>query len=149
MVKYKVGQILYMASKKSFKIIPVQVVEEVIRTTVNGRIKTYMIMFPDNGNTIIDIENIKSDLFKTEKEIKDHMIKNATKAIEELIVTANELKNQKFPTNQPEPSSKENIADELLENVNEAEDSDTINVDLGNGTVAKMNVNNLMKVGGN
>ena len=40
MKNYEVGQILFMTSTKSLNIIPVQVVEEVIRTTLTGMEKT-------------------------------------------------------------------------------------------------------------
>ena len=61
MEQYEVGQILYTTSKNSFKIIPIQVVEEVVRTTINGTEKTYMVCFPDLNKTTVDIKKIKGE----------------------------------------------------------------------------------------
>ena len=53
-MEYKVGQILYLSNEKSLKVIPVQIVEEVIRTTMAGKEKTYMVQFPDKNKTVAD-----------------------------------------------------------------------------------------------
>ena len=48
---YKVGQVLYMTSSKSLKIIPIQVIEEVCRTTLKGTEKSFIIQLPDENKT--------------------------------------------------------------------------------------------------
>ncbi len=151
MSKYEVGQILYLTNEKSFKIIPVQVVEEVVRTTIEGTFKTYLIQFPDKNNTVADISDIKYKCFKTENEVRDYLIENTKTAIENLLSQANSLKNECFAGSisrykkadnllVPEPKTEDKSAQQ---DVQPEKDSDIIKVDLGNGQVGKIKKNNL------
>lgn len=139
MKQYKVGQILYMASEKSFKIIPVQIVEEVIRTTIAGKEKTYMLMFPDANKTVVDISKVASGLlFNDEDSIQKYMIENTKKAISSLLKNANEVKQNVFL--EKEDSKKDN------QSVQHNKDDVIIKVDLGNGQKGRINKQNLNKV---
>ena len=132
MEQYEVGQILYMTSSKSFKIIPIQVVEEVIRTTIAGKEKTYMICFPDKAKTVTDIKKIKTSIFKTVGAVEDYLIDNTKKAIKELVIEADVIKNEAFgATKAPE----NNIIKKPMQQ--DASD-DIIKVDLGNGQIGKI-----------
>ena len=170
MSQYRVGQILYMTTKKSFKILPVQIVEEVIRTTVDGTAKTYMLKFPDKKGTIVDISDVKAELFTAPSAIKSYMLGNAERAIDDLLVKAHELRSASFeeiPDEQQAADDSQNYAQTPpieSEDVNghqltlpgldhelagiQNQDEGIINVDLGNGIMAKMNVETLSKVGG-
>jgi len=145
MGKYEVGQILYLTNEKSFKIIPVQVIEEVTRTTIDGVFKTYHIQFPDNKKTVADIADIKFNCFRTEKEVKDYLMDNTRNAIDKLLSTANELKTLCFS------SVDSNIADDQKEKQDEvmqhSVQEDIIKIDLGNGQVGKINKNDFKKIG--
>jgi hypothetical protein len=141
MKQYEVGQILYLASEKSFKIIPVQVVEEVIRTTIKGKEKTYMIMFPDQEKTTVDIAKVPGNLlFKDAKSIREYMLENTRSAIDRLLHEANKVKSSVFaPTQPPEP---EHPKDEVVQQ----EDGDVIiKVDLGNGQFGRIKKENVDK----
>jgi len=151
MKEYKVGQILFMTNTKSFKIIPIQVVEEVVRTTIDGQIKTYMVMLPDKEKTVVDIAEVKTEMFQTQDEVKEYMLENTSRAIEALILSANRIKNKCFG-----PEAEEHISGEVKSNPKTPPanhetfshgESEIISVDLGDGSVAKMKVNDLRKVG--
>lgn len=166
MSQYRVGQILYMTTKKSFKILPVQVVEEVIRTTVDGTVKTYMLKFPDKKGTVVDISDVKAELFTTPRAIKSYMLGNAERAIDDLLVKAHELRSVSFEEILEEPQEQHHTQELAVdsEDVNghqlslpgldheleaiQNQDAGIINVDLGNGIMAKMDVETLSKVGG-
>ena len=170
MSQYRVGQILYMTTKKSFKILPVQIVEEVIRTTVDGTVKTYMLKFPDKKGTVVDISDVKAELFTTPRAIKNYMLGNAERAINDLLVKAHELRSASFEEIPDAPQEAVSAHQQASEPVVETEgvngyqltlpgldhelegiqnqDEGIINVDLGNGMMAKMNVEALSKVGG-
>ena len=144
MDEYSVGQILFVANTKSFKIVPVQVIEEVIRTTIDGKKKTYMIMFPDKNKTVADISEINFEIFKSEDEVQSFLLENTKKAIQELLRAAHNIRDKAFAS-----SVLEN--DMTLSSVStepqEGEETEMIDVDLGNGSFAKMKVNDLRKVG--
>lgn len=149
MSKYEVGQILYLTNEKSFKIIPVQVVEEVVRTTINGTFKTYLIQFPDKEKTVVDISDIKYKCFKTENEVREYLISNTKTAIEKLLKQANILKNECFSGSIPKQQQPDSFISQKISNipfdkpVQPDVESDIIKVDLGNGLVGKMKKDNL------
>lgn len=152
---YSVGQVLYCLNEKNFKIIPVQVVEEVVRTTITGKSKTYMIMFPDEKKTIVDIENISSKMFTTRNSIRDYMLDNTRATIEKMLSAADKTKKDvfEFLENESEefangPTDLQNV-DNLEENakfVQPNEEENIIKIDLGNGLKAKLNTSELEKV---
>ena len=143
MSRYEVGQILYVVNQKRFKIVPVQVVEEVVRTTIEGTIKTYMIQFPDPDRTTVDIESINFKCFKTEKLVKEYLLENTKSAIEGMLETANTLKAEVFGV----PSTKRVIDFKDLskaeESVQQEKTDDIIKVDLGEGQIGKLKISNL------
>ena len=145
MKDYEVGQILYLTNENSFKIIPVQVVEEVVRTTISGKLKTYLIQFPDKNKTIADIEEIKYNFFKTEKDVKTYLLENTRIAIDKLLFSANELKNDAFGivNSDPEHSQPDEISESKV--VQQDSEKDIITVDLGDGKTGRLKVENLIK----
>ena len=95
-----------MTKTKNLKIIPIQVVEEVTRTTLSGIEKTYMVQFPDSKKTIVDISSLKGEFFQNIKTLKTEMIQNATNSINKMISVAVELFGNKCVRIE-EPSAKE------------------------------------------
>lgn len=143
MDQYEVGQILYTTSKSSFKIIPIQVVEEVIRTTINGTEKTYMVCFPDGKKTIVDIKKVKGEIFKTTESVENFLLENTKTAIKELVKEANIIKSEAFGKVKV-ISNKSNIEKESVQQNNSG---DIIKVDLGNGQVGRINKSQINKPG--
>ena len=90
MQQYRVGQILFLIADTS-KVVPIQVVEEVIRTTLEGKEKTYIVKFPDKKETTADIKKVKGTLFNSKEEVGSYMIKNAKSAIAEMVTIAEEM----------------------------------------------------------
>ena len=163
MKEYKVGQVLYLIGEKSTKIMPVQVVEEVIRTTIQGKEKTYTIQLPDKKETRGDIKDLKGSLFQTTSELKEYMFENASSAIENMITSAVSLSEAAFDVkiqieasyfkkkenakNSPSPSHTAN----KKKNKNHVENSlnvdSSMKIDLGDGVIGKVNIDNLKSKG--
>ena len=163
---YTVGQVLFLIANN--KVMPIQVVEEIIRTTLSGTEKSYIVLFPDKDKTQVDIKNVKGKLFTTQTDVRNHMIKNATNAINEMINTANEM--SKLAFNQVKKESNEEINGYVKEEkesfVNKEatikkiieipkeeskmqpeKNNNIITVDLGGGKIGKLSQENLQKVG--
>ena len=146
MINYEVGQILYLTNEKSFKIIPVQVVEEVTRTTIDGKDKTYLVQFPDSKKTTVDIRELKYNCFKTEREVRDYLINNTKVAIDKLLEVANELKKESFSYHKEILTFESDDTGSPEENFKQPKkDDDIIKVDLGNGQTGKLKVSDLNK----
>ena len=146
--QYEVGQILYMTSKKSFKIIPIQVVEEVIRTTVNGVEKTYIVMFPDKGQTKADIRDIHGSTFKNVKEVKDHLFENTKRAINQLVKEADVVKNEAFGVISNKKQEAQNTENKKEEIVQDESQDVIIKVDLGGGQMGRISKSSLKNIKG-
>lgn len=139
-MEYKVGQILYICDESRMKIIPIQVVEEVVRTTISGIEKNYMVMFPDTKRSTASIDKVKGKLFNDPETVQDYMIKNASDAIKRMRGAAEALRDEAFAT------QKENTDVQIKNDVQAETNNDIIMVDLGGGVKAKMNTSILEKV---
>ena len=138
MGSHRVGQILFIIGNNN--VVPIQVVEEVVRTTLNGVQKTYMVQFPDKSKTIADIAGIKGGIFKEHEEVRSHMVENANKAINKMIddclALSNNVFNTKIKINKKTEKTEKLIEDKML------------TIDLGNGQVGKISQNNIAALGG-
>jgi hypothetical protein len=159
MSNYSVGQILFLIANN--KVIPVQVIEEVIRTTLDGKEKTYIVKFPDKDGTISDIKKLKSELFESPKAVRIFMIDNATKAIDDMLYVCEEMSINSFGhkydsaqssveyklENSTSIDHKELLDDKINQEVQQENFNDIITVDLGNGKFGKIKNNELEKAG--
>jgi len=60
MKEYQVGQILFLIGDSN-KVIPIQVVEEVIRTTLAGKEKTYIALLLIKNNQRLILKKLKDN----------------------------------------------------------------------------------------
>ena len=156
MQQYRVGQILFLIADAS-KVIPIQIIEEVIRTTLQGKEKTYIVKFPDKKGTTVDINKVKGDLFTSKDQVKKYMIDNAKSAIEQIVSLAEEMSINIFNVSsydtpvrlesEEEILELETVNEEKLEQVQPPVDDGIIRVDLGNGKFGKINVDTLNNAG--
>jgi len=153
MKEYQVGQILFLIGDSN-KVIPIQVVEEVIRTTLAGKEKTYIALLPDKKQSTFDIKKIKGQLFTDKHEVKSYMMKNANDAITSMINEASSIADSVFEAPIVSTDSFDNVEeieiiepDILPEKVQPEKENDIIKVDLGNGKFGKMSVGDLNKAG--
>ena len=151
MKEYKVGQVLFVISEKTTKIIPVQVVEEVTRKNMKGSQITYTVKLPDKEMSHVDINDIKGEIFNSITLLREKMMSNATNAINKMIEKTTKIVNSTFDTNLENFITTENfseINENLNDNVHLSDNDDIIKVDLGNGQYANMKTDNLKALEG-
>ena len=151
MQNYRVGQILFLIADAS-KVLPIQVIEEVIRTTLEGKEKTYIIKFPDKKETSADIKKIKGKIFNSRSDVETYMIDNAKSAIQQMVLHAEEMSINIFnshPNNVHLEEKSDNITkeDSKVEKVQPINDDGIIRVDLGNGKFGKIKSKTLDNAG--
>ena len=145
-MNYQIGQVLYICDEEKMKIIPIQVVEIISRTSLsNGKEKSFIVMFPDTKKTKTNISNITSKLFDNINLVEETMIANASTAIKKMRSAAELLSNDMFLDEKP--SKEEEKIDQSSLHVQAQKNNDII-IKLGNGMQAKMNTNNLKEVVG-
>jgi len=156
---YKVGQILYLLSEKSLKVIPVQVVEEIVRNTLKGREITYMVSMPNKQRSVVSLDDVNAKIFTDPDSLEAFMFDNAKKSISHLLNEAlsvqevfvlvdieeenivQESKKSTKSTKRGRPKKK------LTKNVQSDEEKSKIKVDLGNGIKASVSVEDLDHLG--
>ena len=151
MKTYRVGQILFLISDTN-KVLPIQVIEEVIRTTLTGKEKTYIVKFPDKDETQTDIQKIKGELFETRKDLFNYMISNTTSAINKMLDQAELISTEIFNVDiSKEAKEVEKFSfEEKIEVPKmqpEIKQNKIITVDLGNGKLGKISEKELEKIG--
>ena len=130
MKEYEVGQIIYLLSPKTLKVLPSLIVEEVTRKTVNETQTKFVLQMPDKKGTRVTIDEVKAKIFADVSTLRDFMINNATQTIDSLIENAVNEKEINFGQGSSEISLEENI-DEVVQNsdagviINNEEDKNT------------------------
>ena len=106
--------------------------------------KVKAIIYPHLFGNMSDISKIKGPLFTSKEEVRVYMITNATNTIDKMVKKATEIVDVVFEDR--------NVQEEIIEannvqKVQNEESNNIIKVDLGNGTVGKINTKNLENVG--
>ena len=135
---YNVGQILYTILENKHKVLPVKVVEQVVTKTLEGETIKYTLELPNSKKTNISIEKL-NNIYTSIEEVKDKLTENANSAISNMIYTSKNLEKKFF--------KEKEIIDALPEvnniEVNKNLEEDIIKVDLGDGQIGKININNI------
>jgi hypothetical protein len=130
MKEYEVGQIIYLLSPKSLKVLPSLIVEEITRKTVEETQTQFVLQMPDKKKTMVTIDEVKARIFSDIESLRVFMINNATHTIDQLIKNAVREKEINFGQDALEISLEENI-DELVQKseegviINNEEDKNT------------------------
>ena len=136
---YNVGQIVYTILEDKFKIIPMKVIEKVVSTNLNGETTSFFAQIP-SSKEIRKVNLNKFDhVFSNIDETKDHMIKNATDAIEDLAVECKKVEEKYFIIKEkieidvkPEPDQVKKVQEKT-------------SIELENGLKANINLESIEK----
>jgi len=146
-MEYKVGQIYFLVGAETAKVIPYRIVEEVTRTTLEGIEKSYIAEMPNDTRTKVEVEKLKGHSFNTLSDVKTHMMRNASEAIDKMIGDAEKLSSAAYGVKEVEAEKVEETPPaEDTPSVQEANDNDIIKVDIGNGVFANMKASDYKKM---
>ena len=146
---FPVGSIVYFLHNKTERVLPAQVTEKIVRTSVDGSRATYIIAVKSKDSLKnIEIDPRDVSVFQTPDEMKSFMVSRATSAISSLVqaaVKSSEIfQNVTKVLESPEPAPNE--FNEIMAGLKDANkmaesaaDSDGYTeVDLGDGTKARL-----------
>lgn len=142
---YTVGQVLFLIANN--KIVPIQVIEEIVRTTLEGTEKSYIVLFPDKDKSTADIKNVKGKIFADQESVRKHMTENATNAINLMIKDANEICKLAFKVAKEPKEVLEALPIIEEQKMQPESNNNIITVDLGAGKVGKISQANLEQIG--
>ena len=156
MSKYKVGQVLYLLSSHTMKVFPVQIVEEVVRSSLKGKNISYTVMMPNRKKSLIELDSVNAKVFEDVEELREFMIQNTKNSIIKIIKDARTLQTifnefievDKFIEQKEHAKEKSESSIENASNVQINKNSDKIKVDIGNGIKANIKVEDLIGMPG-
>ena len=132
---YSVGQILFVLLKKERAVLPIRVVEQVIRQTIDKKIVSYMIMLPNAEETVMKLDKLNADVFLSIDDVRKQMIENATAMIEKIIENAENVKSTKFSVLETGAGTEQNQST--------LADNEKLEITFEDGTKGKINMSNL------
>ena len=141
---YDVGQVLYLLLSKSKKIAPVQVVEQIVRKSIDGEQVSYMVRLPNKENSRMLLSKIECEVFTGCSSIRESMIKNATGAIDQLVSNSREIAQNIFGEEPIEDIFSRSSNNKKINDQDMTED--LVTVDLGDGLKGKINISSLGQV---
>ena len=106
-----VGDILYLVSNKHRQVIPLRVVEQINRRTLEGETVSYLVKLFDLEKTV-DLSTLRpsGDIFLTLDDVRTSLREKALRAIDEVIANAEKIAIEHF-----QAESKTEISDEGAE----------------------------------
>jgi len=98
-MQYQVGQILFVVFKDKQSLVPVRVVEEVVRRTSSGEHRSYFVTVSDTRSNLkpVPLEEPAENVFSSLEDAKESLIQNARAGIEKVCERARLVKDKEFP----------------------------------------------------
>tara|TARA_B100000674_G_C37626857_1_gene816930 strand:+ start:232 stop:813 length:582 start_codon:yes stop_codon:yes gene_type:complete len=114
---YDVGDILYVISNKRRNVVPVQVVEQIVRRTAKAEEVTFKVQLPTpvkgkEPEGTVDLHSIQGSVHRSLEEVRVVLYDQASSAINDLLQAAQQVASTKFtppvkkkaPPPEPDPS---------------------------------------------
>ncbi len=135
---YEVGQLIYTIIEDKHKVMPLKISEQVTTKTLEGEKTVYKALLPGSNKKVIlsKLSNVWTDI----ESVKNHMLDNANKAIDNMLLETNKIKNKYFLEQELIDACKEDSKEDII--VKEIVDDKAIKVDLGNGQFGNLKINN-------
>ena len=92
---YSIGQVLYVVSQKTQNIVPVQVVERIVKSTLRGDEVIYRVMGP-KGEGPHDLERIDGQIYTDPTAMRAEIRQKAVTAVDKMVDRSINVSNQVF-----------------------------------------------------
>ena len=141
---YNVGQILFVVLNKKPQIIPVKVIEQVVRRTADGENIQYSVTVPTSaGDKVFELTDLDGEVYTSISDVEIAMLENARSMIKRMSEKAFKVAESKFEYS-VEPTSEEISLPEVSHNQNnsgfESPPVSQTTIQLEDGTIAKVSL---------
>jgi len=126
---FKVGQVAYINYSKKRLIIPVKVIEQIVRKTEHQEIVDWNLITPDQ--TQILCSDLSDPIFANLEDAKESLLKSASSAINKMAEVCLEVQNKSWPTN---------LNSSANTHVKDLKSLDKIKITLSDGTLANVSI---------
>lgn len=125
---YRVGQVLYVLMSKETKIVPVQIIEEIIKRTVSGESISYIVKAGKNDKSV-SLQDLDGEVFDNVELLRETLTKKVMNTVN--VVIDNAITRASEWYDQPEVVSP-------LADVSQVTSEDTVAVKLPDGKIANV-----------
>jgi len=84
-MNYSVGQVVYAVMADKLKVVPVKIVEEINRKTINGQTTAYMVQHKVGSGDFVEMTKIRGDIYDDLDEVENLLVDNIKSNIRSLI----------------------------------------------------------------
>jgi hypothetical protein len=96
---YKVGQVLFVIPTGKTALVPILVVEEITKKTVQGTITSYMVTArTGEGDKIVELTKIPGEFFESSSQARKVMLERAAQAVNAIVDKSIRLSQVQFPS---------------------------------------------------
>jgi hypothetical protein len=139
MKDFRVGQIAYIILSKKKMIIPVKIVEQIIKRTENQEIIDWSLLIPEDDKPFL-MSSLDDRVFSTIEDAKNHLIEQAKRSISKMVEVCIGLQNEAWPNTQVNTQVKLLNTNNKINSDNPDLTADKIKITLSDGTVANVKV---------
>ena len=106
---YVVGQVIYVVLRKEASVFPLQIVEEIVKKTLEGEVVTYTVRMGADPTKTLTIEQVDGEIFDTAEKAKHTLLEKVSdvinRRIDHAIAQAKEWYSGGFEHAQDDPMS--------------------------------------------
>ncbi len=139
MKDFRVGQIAYIILSKKKMIIPVKIVEQIIKRTENQEIIDWSLLIPEDDKPFL-MSSLDDKVFSTIEDAKNHLIEQAKRSILKMVEVCIGLQNEAWPNTQVNTQVKLLNNNNKINSDNPDLTADKIKITLSDGTIANVKV---------
>lgn len=96
MTQYKIGQVLFVVLKKENRIVPLQIIEELVKRTLEGEIVTYMARLGVTPEPIA-INDVDGEIYTSAEKLRSVLVERATSSLNKIIDHAVQKSREWYP----------------------------------------------------
>lgn len=139
MKDFRVGQIAYIILSKKKMIIPVKIVEQIIKRTENQEIIDWSLLIPDDDKPFL-MSTMDDKVFSSIEDAKNYLIEQAKRSIQKMVEVCIGLQNEAWPNTQVNSQVKLLNNNNKINSDNPDLTADKIKITLSDGTIANVKV---------
>ena len=148
---YEVGQVLFVVLKKKQKIIPVQVVEQIVRKSLESESIQYLVAAPGRDESI-NLDSLNADVYTDINNMTEALYENVRGVINTMAKRAQQVASDEFGFREPAPSPhKEKQYEDMFPEPGLIDtpkvDDEKVQVTFPDGTVGNLTIPDIENVG--
>lgn len=141
---YSVGQILFVVLNKKPQIIPVKVIEQVVRRSLDGENIQYSVQVPTaEGDKTFELDELDAEVYTSISDVENAMFENARNMIKHMSEKATRVATSKFeysPSLPKQPSTETQDGSISIPDTPPSAQVSSQKVQLDDGTVVNLHL---------